>query len=130
GFRPAMVTKMVDPRMLEKAPDNRTYPDVLGQPWNSGLETTNATDDQVHLDPGLGGAIECLHQIRIGQCVDLENDPPPGSVARLAIHQLDQAAMQGERGVEQLLDLERLAHPGELLEQLVDVIPQGIVAGQ
>ena len=37
--------------------------------------------------------------------------------------------MQRERSMEQLLDLQGFAHTGELLEQLVDVVTDGFVAG-
>ena len=37
--------------------------------------------------------------------------------------------MKGEGRMEQLLDLQGLTHTGKLLEQLVDVVADGLIAG-
>src|ERR1700733_5702726 len=73
-FLRSRILEEIHPRMLEKAPDDGTHLDVIGDAANAGLETTHAADDEVDADAGARGAVKRLNDGRLGQRVELRDN--------------------------------------------------------
>ena len=129
----AVVVEVEHPGVFEEATDHRAHPDIFGDAGQARAQAAHAADDQVALDAGLGGAVERLDQLGFGQRVALDDDMGALALARVAclpLDHFDDPFVQGEGGVQQLLDLAGAAHAGQLLEHLVHVGAQHRVRGE
>src|SRR5215211_580622 len=72
----AVVAEAQDPGVFQEPPHDRPDPDVLAQPGDAGAKRTDAADDQVDADAGLGRAVERVDDPLIHDGVGLELDQP------------------------------------------------------
>src|SRR5690606_33688566 len=117
----------------QEAADDGTHADVLGNAGQPGAQGTGAADDQVYGDPGARCRIQGLDDGGFGQCVQLGADAggaPGAGVVGLAADPGQQAAVQGERGLQQVPELDGRPQAGQLLEQLADILAQLRVAAE
>src|SRR4249919_1862833 len=131
--RGAVVGEPVDAVVLQEASNDGTHPDVVGHARHAGPQGARAAYDEVDLHTGLRGLVERAYDLRFVQGIHLGDDA--GRAARfrvpgLAIDALEHARVQGERGLQQALELDRRREAGDLLEDLVHVAADVRVGGE
>jgi hypothetical protein len=94
------------------------------RPFIPGHQAADAADDQVDLHAGLRRRVEGVDRRLVDQGVHLGEDPGRLAVPRvggLAVDQLADAAMEVERGDQQVAEPLRPPEPGQRVEELGDV---------
>src|SRR5215218_5699321 len=127
------VGKGEDTGVLEEASYQRDYADVLAHGFHAGPEAADAAYDQVYLHPGLGGFVEELDDLRVGERVGLARDA--GGLAvfgplGLLLDKAHYALAHGQRGDEQLLVLLLLGVAGQVVEEVRAVLGELRVVGE
>ena len=119
--RPARVApEAEDPGMLEESSHDRTDPDPIRQARDPRPQAADAPDDQIDLRAGLGGAVELVDQLGVGEAVDLDDDAPVRGIC-FASDQLRQAAAEGARGDPELPEALLLAVRRQVVEELGEI---------
>src|SRR5215208_2638376 len=121
-----------DPRVLEKASDDRDDPDVLGDARDPGPQRADAADVEVDLDAGLRGAVERPDAGRVEQGVHLHPDPS-GILGRVGLDRpidlTDNPLLQVEGRDQDLAVAARARVAGQVVEHLGDVVAD-LLAGR
>ena len=110
--------------MLEKAPDDRTHPDVFRDARYTRFQRAHAAHDQIDFDTGSGCFVERGNCGRLEQRVHLGDDPPFPSILRVLRLVMDRAQdllVQRERRLPQVFKLARPAQSGKLDEDVAHV---------
>ena len=119
--------------MLEKASDDRAHANVLRQSRHPGLQRAHPAHHEVDRYAGLRSPIQRLDDRRLDQrvhlCGDARGFPLPCALG-LRLDRLDERLVQGERRLQQLLQLRGAPEPGELLEHVVDVLTHVVATGE
>src|SRR5690606_10719764 len=122
-----------DPRVLEEATQDRVDPDRLAQPLDARTDRADPPHPDVDLHPGGTRAVQRVDGRLVDEGVDLEGDV---AVTRaplpldLGLDPLQQAVADGAWRDEQALELAAGCHPGELVEQPGQVLPDLRVGGE
>src|SRR5262249_38966308 len=74
-----------DAAVLEKAPDDALDADVLGKSGHTRPQAADAADNELDLNAGLGGAVECVDDAGIDHRVELR----PDVAGTAGLHMLD-----------------------------------------
>ena len=130
-LRVAAVFEVVNPRVLEKAPDDRTHVNVLRHPGHAGPQRAHAAHDQIDFYARLRRAIQRMNHLRVDQCIHLRHHAralPFRRLIRFVRDQVEHRFVQRERRLQELLQATRPAHRRQLLEYLVHVLADGFVA--
>ena len=75
-FRLIVVAEVVDTGMLQKTANNGNHPDVFGNSLDARADKAAVADDEIYLDPDLGGFVQGLDNVVIGERIALELDVP------------------------------------------------------
>ncbi len=117
--------------MLEESPDDRAHLDVIGDPGDAGTQRAHAAHDQVDAHAGARGPIQTLDGLWIHQGVELGDDAPAlagAGVCALALDQRVQGFLQLEGRLQQPAQARCLREAGELQEDLMHVVADGLIA--
>src|SRR5579859_1622731 len=85
-FRLAAILEIEGAGVLEEAPYDGSYPDVVRNAGNAGAKRTHAPHDQINFDPGAGRPIQTLNHLRLDQRIHFRDDA--GSTARARVSSL------------------------------------------
>ena len=122
-----------EPAVLEVAAEDAADADVRAQLRNPGPQRADAAHEEIDLRAGLGGGVELVDDLRMGETVDLDPDvrllPVAGRVGDAA-DLLDEALAQGERRDEQLAEVRGPPEAGEVVEEIGDVVRDRLVGGE
>ena len=76
----ASIVEVEDAAVLEEAADDAGDADIVADSGHAGAKAADAADEEIELDPGLGGFVEELDDAAIDEGVDLEDDVAAAAV--------------------------------------------------
>jgi hypothetical protein len=124
----ATVRKPVDTTVLEVSAEDASHRDVLTQTVNAWTYTRDATNYQSSRNTCAARSIERVDHHRIGERVAFHCDCTLRSKLHLTFDEVDELRSQTLRSDQQRLVVAISAEPGEMVEELYDVVADGVIA--
>ena len=114
--------------MLEVSAEDTSHGDVVTQTVNTGAYTGDATNDQLSRNTCATRSIERVDHHRIGDRIALHRNCTLRTKLHFSFNEVDELRSQTLRSDQQRLVVAISAEPGEMVEELYDVVADGVIA--